>query len=220
MPDSLIHIGRFPPSEPERPPRTLSEQPTIHPTCHLVDSWVGGWTELGPETSLLESTFDDYSYTAGQVAIAYTDVGKFCSIAAQVRINPGNHPMGRVTQHHFTYRRAQYGLGDDDHAFFDWRRAARCVIGHDVWIGHGAIVLPGVTIGTGAVVGAGAVVTKAVEPYTVVVGVPAKPIRTRFPTRMIETLLRVAWWEWDHTTIKARLPDLLDSEQFVERYGN
>lgn len=212
-------IDHFPPIDHDHAPQLLSEQPTIHPTCHIVSSLVGGWTELGPYTSLLESTIGDYSYTAGQVSLAYTDVGKFCSIAAQVRVNPGNHPMGRVTQHHFTYRRAQYGFGQDDLAFFDWRRAHRCVIGHDVWIGHGAIVLPGVTIGTGAVVGAGAVVSKDVEPYTIVVGVPAKPIRRRFPTETIEALLRSAWWDWDHATIKARFADLLEVERFVEQYA-
>lgn len=214
----MLYVARFPAVEREQPPRVLSENPAIHPSCHIVSSMVGGWTELGAHTSLLESTFGDYSYTAGQVSIAYTDVGKFCSIAAQSRINPGNHPMGRVTQHHFTYRRAQYGFGEDDSTFFDWRRAARCVIGHDVWIGHGAIVLPGVTIGTGAVVGAGAVVSKDVEPYTVVVGVPAKPVRKRFPAETIEALLRIAWWDWDHATIKMRFDDLLEIERFVERY--
>ncbi len=214
----MLHIAHFPPIDTKPTPTSLQEMPTIHDNCHLVDSWVGSWTELGPHTSLLESTFDDYSYTAGQVSIAYTDVGKFCSIAAQVRINPGNHPMGRVTQHHFTYRRAQYGFGENDDAFFDWRRGARCVIGHDVWIGHGAIILPGVTVGTGAVVGAGAVVSKDVEPYTVVVGVPAKPIRKRFSLETIDRLLHIAWWHWDHATIKARFDDLLDSERFVEHY--
>jgi len=219
MPNPMHQITRFPETNTSYAPRMVSEKPTIHPSCHLVASWVGDWTDLGPHTSLLESSLGDYSYTAGQVAVAYTDIGKFCSIAAQVRINPGNHPMGRVTQHHCTYRRAQYGFGEDDNTFFDWRRASRCVIGHDVWIGHGAIILPGVTVGTGAVVGAGAVVSKDVEPYAVVVGVPAKPIRKRFSAEAIETLLRSAWWDWDHATLQARFDDLLDTQRFVERYG-
>src|SRR5262249_23641595 len=150
----------------------LSEQPTIHPTAQIYQCQIGAWTDIGPGCVLAESTFDDYSYAAGDLSMIYSDVGKFCSIASHVRINPGNHPMDRVTQHHCTYRRAQYGFDTtDDSAFFDWRRAARCVIGHDVWIGHAAIVMPGVSIGTGAVVGSGAVVTRDVAPYQVVVGV-------------------------------------------------
>jgi hypothetical protein len=167
---------------------------------------------------MLESTFGDYSYAAGQVSIVYADVGKFCSLAAQVRINPGNHPMNRVTQHHLTYRRAMYGFGEDDTAFFDWRRAHRCTVGADVWLGHGAIIMPGVQIGSGAVVGAGAVVTKDVPPYMIVGGVPAKPIRPRFPAAVVEQLLQIAWWEWDHATLQARFDDLLDLERFLAKY--
>lgn len=201
--------------------KILAQQPTIHPTAHVVDSHLGSWTEIGPRTSIVESTFGDYSYTAGDVSIIYTEVGKFCSIAAQVRINPGNHPMERVTQHHLTYRRVQYGFDTtDEQAFFDWRRAAACVIGHDVWLGHGAIILPGVHVATGAVVGAGAVVTRDVAPYEIVVGVPAKPIKRRFSPDIVDQLLAIAWWEWDRATLEARFDDLLDVPSFVEKYRN
>ncbi|MBW7886186.1 MAG: acetyltransferase [Caldilineaceae bacterium] len=200
--------------------KQLGPEPFIHANVHLRDAYVGRWTELGPNTSLLESTFGDYSYAAGDVSIHYADVGKFCSIASHVCINPGNHPMQRVTQHHFTYRRAMYGFGtQDDEGFFNWRRAHRCVIGHDVWLGHGVIVMPGVKIGIGAVVGSGAVVTKDVEPYTIVVGVPAVPKRQRFAPHIIEALLQIAWWEWDHALLAERFDDLLDVERFVEKYG-
>src|SRR5215469_6660680 len=143
------------PDQPATPTRDkLSEQPSIHPSCHIRNSRIGAWTWLGEDTSLVDSEFGDYSYTAGNVQIIYATVGKYCSIANSVRINPGNHPQWRVTQHHMTYRRRQYGLGDtDDAAFFQWRKDHACTIGHDVWIGHGAVIMPGISIGTGAVIG-------------------------------------------------------------------
>ena len=87
---------------------------------------------------------DDYSYVVNDAQITYTTIGKFCSIAAMTRINPGNHPMQRASQAHFTYRASAYFPGESDDAeFFAWRREHHVHIGHDVWIGHGAIVLPG-----------------------------------------------------------------------------
>ena len=79
----------------------------------MRDSQIGAWTELGPGTTIVESTFGDYSYAAGDVPIIYCDVGKFCSIASHARLNPGNHPMDRVTQHHATYRRVPVRLRRD-----------------------------------------------------------------------------------------------------------
>lgn len=200
--------------------RTAAGEPyMIHETAHIHDSAVGGWVYLGPNTSLHEATFGDYSYTAGDAQLAYADVGKFCSIASHARLNPGNHPMWRVTQHHATYRLKDYGFAErDDEAFFDWRRAHRVRVGHDVWIGHGALLMPGVAVGTGAVIGAGAVVTKDVPPYTIAVGVPARPLRARFPRAVAEALQRIAWWDWDRATLEARWPEMNDLDAFLARY--
>ena len=74
-------------------------------------------------------------------------------IAEGARINPGNHATWRASQHHFTYRAVQFGLGEDDNSFFEWRKDHWVTIGHDVWIGHGVTILPGVSVGTGAVIG-------------------------------------------------------------------
>lgn len=218
---SLTYIAAYPEGlTGKHGAKTLGDSPLIHDGTRIFQSSLGSYTEIGANSLIMESIFDDYSYCAGDNDLIYTDVGKFCSIASHVRINPGNHPMHRVTQHHMTYRRKQYGFGEaDDTEFFDWRRAHRCTIGHDVWIGHAAVIMPGVTIGTGAVIGSGAVVTKDVEPYTIVGGVAAKVIRKRFPDEVIAALLKIAWWEWDHDTLKARFDDLLDVPSFIEKYG-
>lgn len=213
-------VDSFPPETAARAPKRLQQNPNIHPSCSVVRSKIGAWTELMANTRLVESTFDDFSYTAGDVTIIYSDIGKFVNLASHVRINPGNHPMERACQHHMLYRLEKYGFADqDDESFFDWRRSYRCVIGHDVWIGHSATIMPGVKIGTGSIVGAGAVVTKDVPPYNVVAGVPAKPIRERFPAHIASKLLEIAWWNWDRDTIKNRIKEFNDVEQFIKRYS-
>lgn len=202
-----------------RQPKQLGERPTIHETAVVRNCTLGPWTEIYAHCHLEETSFGDYSYAAGYVDIIYSQIGKFCSIAPYVRINPGNHPMQRVTQHHCTYRRAQFGFGPtDDEAFFQWRREQLCQIGHDVWIGQGAVIMPGVWIGTGAVVGAGAIVTKDVAPYQIVAGVPAKPIGQRFSDDVAAKLLAIAWWDWPRPKLEERFGELMDVGAFVARY--
>jgi len=203
-------------------PRRLGMQPLIHPGATVKDCRLGQYVEIGARSVLQEVEFGDYSYTASDSNIVYSTIGKFCSIAAMARINPGNHPTWRATQHHFTYRSEMYDLdAGDDHAFFDWRRDHHVTLGHDVWVGHGAIILAGNSVGTGAVVGAGAVVTKDVPPYTIVAGVPARPIKERVSRHHAEALMEIAWWDWPHGKLRASLRDFRDMriEEFVEKYG-
>lgn len=201
--------------------RALGQHPCIHPTAEVKgDCRLGAWTEVGARTKLAETAFGDYSYICSDGDVIYTTVGRFCSFAAQVRINPGNHPLDRAALHHFTYRSALFDLGEDDPSFFDWRRESHVIIGNDVWIGHGVTVMPGVTIGDGAAIGSGAVVTKDVEPFTVVVGVPAKPVRKRFDDETCALLTDLKWWDWPHAVIKERLDDFrsLDARTFAVKY--
>lgn len=199
---------------------TLTAEPTVHPTAQVANAQLGRYTEIGERCYLENVEMGDYSYCGPFCFFQNGSIGKFSNIAAAVRIGPTRHPTDRPTQHHFTYRRTLYGFDStDDEDFFAWRARQRAAIGHDTWIGHGAIIMPNVTVGTGAVVGAGAVVTKDVAPYGIAVGVPARIVRERFPVPIQRALLTIAWWEWDHETIAARMGDFSGSvDVFIEKY--
>ncbi|WP_415381340.1 DapH/DapD/GlmU-related protein [Halosimplex sp. TS25] len=197
----------------------LSTEPTIHDPVSITESELGAWTEVRPECRLHESAIGDYTYLMERVQLDYATVGKFGSVASDARLGPTNHPIDRPTAHHFTYRAAAYDLGEDDESIFDWRADQPVTVGRDVWIGHGATVLPGVEIGNGAVVGAGAVVADDVEPYTVVAGVPAEPVRRRFPEEIAARIEATEWWNWDHETLAERLDAFRDLDTFLDEYA-
>ncbi|AMS41107.1 DapH/DapD/GlmU-related protein [Aminobacter sp. NyZ550] len=202
--------------------RKLSEQPWIHPSAEVTQSTLGRWTEVSERTRISESSLGDYSYVMQDCSLWCTTVGKFSNIAASVRCNATNHPTWRPTLHHFTYRASDY-WEDASHEteFFEWRRSNAVTIGHDTWLGHGSTVLPGVTVGDGAAVGSGAVVTKDVAPYTIVAGVPAKPLRERFDRTTADRFQALAWWDWDHARLRVALDDFrnLSAEEFLEKHG-
>jgi phosphonate metabolism protein (transferase hexapeptide repeat family) len=206
--------------EQRQPLLPLGEHPSIDASSHIIQSQFGAWTSVGKQNKILESTIGDYTYTMEDVTINYAEIGKFTSIASHVCINPVQHPMERVTQHHMTYRSVAYQLAEhDDDELFAWRRTQRVTIGHDVWIGHGAIIMKGVTIGNGAVVASGAVVTKDVAPYTIVGGVPARFIRERFDAQTAMKLQGIAWWDWSRELLQERFIELNNLETFIEKYS-
>jgi phosphonate metabolism protein (transferase hexapeptide repeat family) len=199
----------------------LSETPLIHATAHVHDTVLGRYTEIGANCHVNHSRIGDYSYCVEGTQIAYASIGKFANIAANVRIYASMHPHQRASLHHFTYRSSWYFDGEsDDTAFFDWRASTPIEIGHDTWIGHGAVIMPGVTIGHGAIIGSNAVVTKNVADFAVAVGVPAKPIRQRFPDAIADRLMALQWWDWSHEKLHTALPDFreLGIEAFLDKY--
>jgi phosphonate metabolism protein (transferase hexapeptide repeat family) len=198
----------------------LSET-VIHSTATLREAEIGTCCEVLDHTHIEYTMLGDYSYLGPNCMVADARIGKFCAIAASVRIGAPNHPMDRPSLHRFTYCPEYYSADAvRDAEFFKDRRTAVVTIGHDVWIGHAVIVLPGVTIGNGAVLAAGAVVTRDVPPYTIVGGVPAKPIRARFPEDIASRLARIAWWDWPFETIIERLADFQsdDIEAFCDKW--
>lgn len=136
-------------------------------------------------------------------------IGRFCAIARGVRfvMNGANHRLDGIS----TYPFQIFGGG--------WERVmpkpgelpfkGDTVIGNDVWIGYDALIMPGVCIGDGAIIAARSVVTHDVPPYTLVGGNPARPIRRRFGDADIDTLLRIAWWDWPVERITRLLPSIV-----------
>lgn len=203
--------------------RFTDPQPRIHGTASLKGCKLGRYSAVGERVVLREVQLGDFSYFERHAEAIYTTIGRFCSIAANARLNALEHPMERVTTHKITYRPNEYFryLGVDG-AFRERRRARPVTIGHDVWIGHGAVIMPGVSIADGAVIGANAVVTKDVDAYSVVAGVPAKRIRDRFPSEIAARLRDLAWWNWSDDKLFEAIPDMQNLEigAFLRKWEN
>ncbi len=134
-------------------------------------------------------------------------IGKFCSIAcgAKFLFNSANHSLSSLSTYPFPIFYEEWGL-DRKNVAEAWDNKGDIVIGNDVWIGYEAVILAGVTVGDGAVIGASAMVTKDVPPYTIVGGVPAKPIRKRFSEETISEMLALKWWDWPKERIARNIP--------------
>lgn len=129
-------------------------------------------------------------------------IGKFCSIAcgAKFLFNSANHTMTSLSTYPFPLFFEEWEL-EKKNVMKSWDNKGDIIIGNDVWIGYEAVILAGVTIGDGAIIGTRAVVTKDVPPYTIVGGIPAKPIRKRFSDETIDELLKIKWWNWSEEKI-------------------
>jgi len=130
-------------------------------------------------------------------------IGKFCSIAcgAKFLFNCANHTLKSLSTYTFPLFYKDWDLEKSDVATA-WDNKGDIVIGNDVWIGYEAVIMAGVHIGNGAIIAARAVVTKDVPPYTIVGGVPARPIRKRFDEEVIQELETLQWWNWSAEKIR------------------
>lgn len=171
------------------------------------NSQLGKNSVVFSNTVLINSSLGDYSYIQKKSEIIDTKIGKFCSIASDVTIGLANHPTNFISMSPVFYDSEQplpFFFANEKNNI-DTPLTTR--IEADVWIGKNVIVKSGINIGVGAIIGAGAVVTKDVEPYSIVVGVPAKRIKYRFEKNLREDLLDSKWWE-------CKDEDLLNLKQF------
>lgn len=202
-------------------PLLRDPKPRIHQSALLQDVVCGPFSEVGQRVVLREVRLGDFSYIERHSEAIYADIGKFCSIAANVRINALEHPMDRLTTHKVSYRPNEYFFFHGvDQEFRAHRQSRRVAIGNDVWVGHGAVVMPGVEIGDGAVIGANAVVTKNVASYAIHAGVPAKFMKWRFSDDVRKRLSALSWWDWPVEKLASAIPDIqaLPIEAFLEKW--
>ncbi len=150
-------------------------------------------------------------------------IGRYASISSAAMIQ-ANHAMNMM----FTSDDIQDIFTEENMTAYKARKAEcskyrrkRVIIGNDVWIGGHAFINASKvkSIGDGAIIGSGAVVLEDVPPYAIVIGVPAKIKRYRFPQELIETLLRVKWWNWSIEEINANADALISPEIFVQRFA-
>ena len=188
-------------------PRTGDTQ-----TVYLKNVITGENIEVGEYTIYNDFVNDPRDFEKNNVLYHYPInhdklvIGKFCSIACSAKFifNCANHTLKSLSTYTFPLFFEEWDL-DRKNVADAWNNKGDIVIGSDVWIGFEAVILSGVRIGDGAIIGARAVVTKDVEPYTIVGGVPARPIRKRFDEETIEKLLSFRWWDKDKEFIKQNI---------------
>ncbi len=186
-----------------------------HSTVYLQNVVSGPGISVGDYTMYDDFVNDPRDFQRNNVLYHYPEcnhdrlvIGKFCSIAcgAKFLFNAANHSLCSLSSYPFPIFFEEWGLEPDPVSIARaWDNHGDILVGNDVWIGFEAVILAGVSIGDGAIIGSRAVVTKDVPPYTIVGGVPAKPIRRRFDNEIISKLLALRWWDWPEEKIRRNL---------------
>jgi len=184
-----------------------------------------GYNAIGVNTILNNCNLGFGSYVGRNNELTSVFIGNFCSLGSFIINTTGRHPSsifvsthpvffskGKAAGFRFLYKSKFTEMQHVDNNYL-------VKIGNDVWIGDRVTILDGIIIGDGAIIGAGSVVTKNVEPYTINVGIPAKPINSRFTAEQIEFLLRFKWWEKDKEWIKQNADLFEDIELFMKKYN-
>ena len=181
-----------------------------------------GKNVIGKYTIFNISDLGYASYVGDNCILNNVKIGRFCSISSNVKVFMSSHPSDTFVSTHpafFSIHRKGFKYINED----KFNENVVCLngysvnIGNDVWIGTNVIMKSGITIGDGAIIAAGAVVTKNIEPYTIVGGVPAKIIRKRFTDEQIDYLLKFKWWDKPIKWIEKNADFFQDITEFMEK---
>lgn len=181
--------------------------------CNINETKFGDNIFLGENVSILNSFIGDFSYVNRNTSIMNTSIGKFCSIGPNVQIILGKHPSAFVSTHPAFYANNKPFKTFSDQTYI--KEYDSVTIGNDVWIAEGVIIPSGVTIGNGAIITARSVVTKDVEPYSIVGGVPARHIKFRFEESMVKIINDSEWWNWNVDDLKLNFKLFHDTSIFI-----
>ena len=167
------------------------------------DSKIHKTAKVGYRSNAVRLVMGKYSYMGNNNSIMDVNIGNFCSIASYCAIGGGKHPTDWVSTSPCFYAENSLVKGNFTSNYFSTGNKVN--IGNDVWIGENCFINSGVNIGNGVIIGAHSVVTKDIPDYAIAVGSPAKVIKYRFTSEIIEELLDIKWWEFDDIKIKNML---------------
>ena len=189
-----------------------------------------GQNKVFSKAKLVDCYLGKGSYVQHDSVLCLTQIGRYCSIADNVITGFGSHPTHTfVSTYPSFYRNTLNSLGHSFHysekplfdgvyRYADEDQKMLVVIGNDCWVGSHVLIMDGIRIGDGAIVAAGSVVTKDVEPYTIVGGAPAKPIKKRFEQEHIDFLLRFKWWNKDDEWIQSNYGAFINIDSFYASF--